>query len=70
METLFEVVKYISYVTAPVFTFIFCLKFAGAVTYENSIQKTIDKMVGKKRIYGLMKPFWIALISWALLFAI
>ena len=65
-----DFITVLAWVFGIVNTLFFIVTLFKAITYENSITKTIDDMKGIKRTFHYTKPFVIAVVCWAWIFTI
>jgi polyferredoxin len=67
MENLMLFLKIIAWPIAVLSTISFFLTFWSASNYSNSLEKIIDEIKGKEKIFRPITPAAIALICWAFL---
>jgi len=69
MEQFIQIMVYVSWVFAPMFTFLFIDTFFTSMKYHGSASESIDNMNGIKRTFHPVKPFVYAVIFWCVIFS-
>jgi len=70
MEPVFVILKYMSYVLAPLFTLFFFSCLINKITYPKSTLRLCDQLSNTRRTYYPMRPFLVAVTFWAIMFAL
>ena len=59
----------LAWIIAPLTTIMFATSFYMATAYEGSANQKLERALGVKREWAIVKPFFAAVVSWAYIFS-